>query len=419
MNNSEKALNAIQDNNLESYQEYFKKALLEDSDDLLFSLAEEVYSLGFSDDALKIYKQLLKKYPNEDELRTYIADILISNDENDEALIYLNEIKPDSEFYINSLLVEADLYQTQDLFMVSENKLTEAIELSPNEPIIKFALAELYYSEGKYENAISLYLDLIKTGEISISNVNLVERLGVSYAHVGNFEHAIGYLEQIKQIDMTPSVLFETAFTYLQLNRLDESIKTFENLRDTDPQYASLYVYLGEAYVKNNDNESALKVYQEGLSQDEFNVALYLKAADAAIHLNKLDLAQQYLIKGNEVNPDNLEIVVKLSDIYIKNEEYEADIDFLTPYLKDNSLVPQVYWDLAIAYNNLDDVKNAQINYQKAYSDLNNDPVFLKEYIFFLREQGQLNDVIKLLKEYITLVPEDAEMVYMLQDLED
>ncbi|WP_413627338.1 tetratricopeptide repeat protein [Fructilactobacillus vespulae] len=419
MNNSEKALNAIQDNNLESYQEYFKKALLEDSDDLLFSLAEEVYSLGFSDDALKIYKQLLKKYPNEDELRTYIADILISNDENDEALIYLNEIKPDSEFYINSLLVEADLYQTQDLFIVSENKLTEAIELAPNEPIIKFALAELYYSEGKYENAISLYLDLIKTGEISISNVNLVERLGVSYAHVGNFEHAIGYLEQIKQIDMTPSVLFETAFTYLQLNRLDESIKTFENLRDTDPQYASLYVYLGEAYVKNNDNESALKVYQEGLSQDEFNVSLYLKAADAAIHLNKLDLAQQYLIKGNEVNPDNLEIVVKLSDIYIKNEEYEADIDFLTPYLKDNSLVPQVYWDLAIAYNNLDDVKNAQINYQKAYSDLNNDPVFLKEYIFFLREQGQLNDVIKLLKEYITLVPEDAEMVYMLQDLED
>ena len=221
MSNSEKALEALQNNDLDEYQKNLKNALDQDNDDMLFSLAEELYSLGFSDDALKIYRQLLKKYPDEDEIRTYIADILIAKDDTDGALEVLNEIKPDSSYYINALLVEADLYQTQDLFVVSEHKLIEAEKLAPDEPIVKFAVAELYYSEGKYESAIKLYLNLIKQGQLSISNVNLVERLGVSYAHVGNFENAIGYLEQIKPIDMTPDVLFETGFTYLQLGNYE------------------------------------------------------------------------------------------------------------------------------------------------------------------------------------------------------
>ncbi|MEN3245897.1 tetratricopeptide repeat protein [Fructilactobacillus sanfranciscensis] len=418
MSNSEKALEALQNNDLDEYQKNLKNALDQDNDDMLFSLAEELYSLGFSDDALKIYRQLLKKYPDEDEIRTYIADILIAKDDTDGALEVLNEIKPDSSYYINALLVEADLYQTQDLFVVSEHKLIEAEKLAPDEPIVKFAVAELYYSEGKYESAIKLYLNLIKQGQLSISNVNLVERLGVSYAHVGNFENAIGYLEQIKPIDMTPDVLFETGFTYLQLGNYAKSIEIFEMLRDTDNQYASLYIYLGEAFEKDNKPEDALRTYQEGLSVDEYNVILYLKAADIAARLGKMDLTVKYLEKGNQVNPDNMEAVTKLSEIYVKDGQFEKDVDFLSDYLSDNNLVPQLYWDLAISYDHMNKIKQASENYQKAAMNLKDNPDFLKNYIFFLRENGKVNESIEFLKQYVNLVPDDDEMVYMLQDLE-
>lgn len=418
MSNSEKALEALQNNDLDEYQKNLKNALDQDNDDMLFSLAEELYSLGFSDDALKIYRQLLKKYPDEDEIRTYIADILIAKDDTDGALEVLNEIKPDSSYYINALLVEADLYQTQDLFVVSEHKLLEAEQLAPDEPIVKFALAELYYSEGKYESAIKLYLNLIKQGQLSISNVNLVERLGVSYAHVGNFENAIGYLEQIKPIDMTPDVLFETGFTYLQLDNYAKAIEIFEMLRDTDSQYASLYIYLGDAFEKDDKSEEALITYQEGLGVDEYNVILYLKAADIAAKLGKMDLTVKYLEKGNQVNPDNMEVVTKLSEIYVKDGKFEKDVDFLSGYLSDNNLVPQLYWDLAISYDHMDQIKQASENYQKAAMTLKDNPDFLKNYIFFLRENGKVNESIELLKQYVNLVPDDEEMVYMLEDLE-
>ncbi|MFN1208269.1 tetratricopeptide repeat protein, partial [Enterococcus lactis] len=123
-----------------------------------------------------------------------------------------------------------------------------------------------YYTMGEYNKAIPLYLSLIKKGITNLSAVNIVERIGISYANDSNFENAIGYLKQIKTIDMSSDVKFETAFTYLQLKEYDEAIDLFEELRDSDPQYATLYPYLGQALDAVNKQEEAYRVLQEGLS---------------------------------------------------------------------------------------------------------------------------------------------------------
>ena len=131
-----------------------------------------------------------------------------------------------------------------------------------------------------------------------------------------------------------------------------------------------------------------------------------------------MDLTVKYLEKGNQVNPDNMEVVTKLSEIYVKDGQFEKDVDFLSDYLSDNNLVPQLYWDLAISYDHMNKIKQASENYQKAAMNLKDNPDFLKNYIFFLRENGKVNESIEFLKQYVNLVPDDDEMVYMLQDLE-
>ena len=113
-----------------------------------------------------------------------------------------------------------------------------------------------------------------------------------------------------------------------------------------------------------------------------------------------------------------MEVVTKLSEIYVKDGQFEKDVDFLSDYLSDNNLVPQLYWDLAISYDHMNKIKQASENYQKAAMNLKDNPDFLKNYIFFLRENGKVNESIEFLKQYVNLVPDDDEMVYMLQDLE-
>lgn len=416
---SQKALDFLEDGNIEEFNKQYNLALHHDSDEMVYSLAEELYSYGFTNQAKELYEKLLKKFPDEDELRTDIADILISEGNTDEALEQLSKISKDSPAYLQSLMVQADLYQTQELFEVSREKLLEAKKIEPDEDIITFALAELFYTMGEYNKAIPQYLTLIKKGTMNLSSVNLVERVGISYANDSNFENAIGYLKQIKTVDMSSDVKFETAFTYLQLKEYDQSIDIFKELRDSDPQYATLYPYLGQALEATNKIEDAYKVLQEGLSVDQYNEKLYLATARAALKLSETDDALKYLQEGNKIDPDDIEIVLELSNLLVFREDFEDNVKLLNTYIENHELDPQFYWNLAISYDKLDTLKLAHKNYLAAKPYFEDNADFLKEAALFFREYGDKDNSYELLSRYVKMQPNDEEAAFMLEEYLD
>ncbi|MGY5338688.1 tetratricopeptide repeat protein [Levilactobacillus spicheri] len=415
MSYAQTALDQLEKGQLTEFKRQYALALRHDDDDTLFSLAEELYSLGFLNQSRRIYEKLLTKYPDEDELRTNLADIAIDEDKDDEALNYLNQVKPTSPAYVESLMVAADLYQTQELFEVSEQKLLTAKKLAPDEPVITFALAELYFTMREFRKAIPLYLDLITAGTTEMSNVNLVERLGVAYANAGRFEQAIGYLKQIHSGEMTPDVKFETAFTYLQLKERPAAIRLFTELKETDPNYTSLYPYLGQALEAENRLPEALTALQEGLGVDQYNEKLWLQAAHVATRLDNEDLAEKYLKKGHELDHDDLSAVIQLSNLYVKQERWDDNRDLVQPYIQEQNTDPQLYWNLAVTAEHQEDFSAARADYDAAAPFFMDQPDFLKPAIYFYREEGARDQVLKLLKAYVQLVPDDEEMALMLE----
>ncbi|CAJ1227735.1 hypothetical protein LZY01_01210 [Levilactobacillus zymae] len=410
MSYAQTALDQLEKGQLDAFKKQYALALRHDDDDTLFSLAEELYSLGFLNQSRRIYEKLLKKYPDEDELRTNLADIAIDEDKNDEALDYLNQVKPGSEAYVQALMVAADLYQTQELFEVSEQKLLTARKLAPDEPVITFALAELYFTMREFRKAIPLYLELITAGTTTLSRVNLVERLGVAYANAGRFEQAIGYLKQIHPGDMTADVKFETAFTYLQLKDRLAAIHLFEELKDSDPNYTSLYPYLGQALEAENRLPEALTALQEGLGVDQYNEKLWLQAAHVATKLDDEDLAEKYLKQGHDLDADDLSAVIQLSNLYVKQERWDENVALIQPYVKDEGADPQLYWNLAVTAQHQENYAQARQAYDAAAPFFMDQPDFLKPAIYFYREEGASDQVKTLLQAYVKLVPDDVEM---------
>lgn len=415
MSYAQTALDQLEKGQLAEFKRQYALALRHDDDDTLFSLAEELYSLGFLNQSRRIYEKLLTKYPDEDELRTNLADIAIDEDKDDEALNYLNQVKPTSPAYVESLMVAADLYQTQELFEVSEQKLLTAKKLAPDEPVITFALAELYFTMREFRKAIPLYLDLITAGTTEMSKVNLVERLGVAYANAGRFEQAIGYLKQIHSGEMTPDVKFETAFTYLQLKERPAAIRLFTELKETDPNYTSLYPYLGQALEAENRLPEALTALQEGLGVDQYNEKLWLQAAHVATRLDNEELAEKYLKKGHELDHDDLSAVIQLSNLYVKQERWDDNRDLVQPYIQEQNTDPQLYWNLAVTAEHQEDFAAARADYDAAAPFFMDQPDFLKPAIYFYREEGAQDQVLKLLTAYVQLVPDDEEMALMLE----
>lgn len=419
MSYSEKMLAALSNGQLETAKKHFAWALRKDDDDTLFSLAEELYGLGFLKQSARTYQKLLKKYPNEDDLKTGLADIAIDEGDTDLALDYLHQVKPDSPAYVQALLVEADLYQTQELFEVSEQKLLEAYRIDSDEPIVEFALAEFYFLIRNYNKAINFYLDLIKKGQLEISKVNLVERIGVSYAEAGRFEQAVGYLEQIKPAKLTPDSQFELGFTYLQLDEPRKAIDVFKKLQEQDSQYASVYPYLAEAQEKLHQLDHALLTLQEGLAVDQYNEQLYLRTARLALKLDDQDLAEKYLREGLSIDPDNLTTVLELSNLLVQQERYQDNVNLLDQYLQSNEFDPQFYWNLAVSDDHLDHFKEARDNYLAAYPFFEHNVDFLKPAIYFFREAGMFTETVAALRNYLAIEPDDGEMVAMLEDYED
>uniref|UniRef100_UPI0036D399B0 tetratricopeptide repeat protein n=1 Tax=Halomonas halophila TaxID=29573 RepID=UPI0036D399B0 len=154
-NYSKRALDALESGQIDEFNRLYGWALRKDDDETLYNLAGELYSLGFDGKALRIYEKLIERYPGDHELPVLAAEILVDQGENDRALANLEKIPEDSEFYVSALMVEADLYQTEELYEVSERKLLAAEQLAPDEPAIQLALGELYYTMQDYPKAVT------------------------------------------------------------------------------------------------------------------------------------------------------------------------------------------------------------------------------------------------------------------------
>ncbi|MBU7560536.1 tetratricopeptide repeat protein [Weissella cibaria] len=419
---AERMLDELSGGQLEDAKKSFASSLRYDDDDTVYSLAEELYGLGFSSQAKRAYQKLLEKYPDEDQLRTALADIAIDEDKTDEAIAYLAEISPESNAYIESLLVLADLYQSEGLNEAAEAKLREAYDLAPEESIIKFALAEFYFATGQYNTAIPFYRELLQAGERRFSGLDIASRIGVAYALVGNFKNALGYLEQIKTTDLTPDVRFQLGMTYAaDPETADKAIDALEELQEIDPSYAGLYEPLGQLYEDTNDQEQALITYQAGIAVDAFNTTLYQRAAAVAQIQGEDEEADRIYREALENNPEDLTLTIGYSNLLVAMGDHVGNINLLNAFLgeDDSETDPQLYWNLAQSYTALEDFEMATKYWNAALPFFLDNINFLKPAYYYFREEGEAALAEEALFNYTQLAPNDYEMAELYDQLKD
>lgn len=414
---AQQMLDALSAGQLEKAQQLFVKSLRQDSDDLVYSLAEELYALGFLNQSRRAYKKLLNKYPDEDEIRTALADIAIEDGNIDEAQDYLAQIMPDSTSYLQSLLVKADIYQSEGLNESAEHSLLQAEKIAGHEDIIQFALAEFYYANQAYQNAIPRYRELLLRGQREISRVDIVARIGVAYAQVGNYENAVGYLEQIKPETMSVDTRFQLGVLYQENARQEDAIKVFNDILEIDPKYTSIYPLLGQAYESQQDIESAYRTYQVGLSEDETNTRLYRLAGSAAEQIGDIDAAKAYYQQALVLDDEDVTTIILLSSLLLSERQFEEDINLLTQYIANDVIDPQFYWDLARANGAIGNEEETEKNWLTAEPYFQENIQFLSDIIAWYHEQGNQELEIKTMQQYLFLEPDDADMQMKLEDL--
>lgn len=409
MTYSEQLLDAIEKHDFSQDKILLKKALDHDQPEILASLAENLTDYGFTDLSKDIYRALIAKFPNEDLFKVYLAEILLNDGQDDDGLSLLYNISPNSDAYLESLLVQADYYQTNGLFETAKDKLLQALKLAPEEDAIKFGLAELEFNSGQYEEALAHYKDLIKRQD-TFGEVNLIQRLFQTEAKLGQYEEASQVIKKHSNAILDIDSKYQAGLVMLSVGDDDQAIKYLDEVIDQSPDYVNAYPLLAQAYQHKHDDDQVLRSAQAGLAYNELDETLYSMGAMAAANLQDFKTAEDLLQKGLEIAPDNSDLRLQLSNLYLHERKYKEN-NALFEELDDDSIEPQAHWNLAVSYENLDESDKAKSEFLLAYPEFQKNPDFLKQMIYFFNTEPNSSEIVKqLLDKYLAIVSSDEEM---------
>lgn len=416
MTHSEKMMAAIDNEDLAQANIELNEALKKDSVEMLMELGEVLLSIGFLEEAKSVYETLTTRLPEEKEsFLLPLIEIEIENNQIEPAFEMLEMISPTSEYYPQALLITADLYQILGIPEVSEAKLKEAQRLLPGEPLIEFALAELYFSNQQWQEAQAHYQTLLTAGTTEMIGVSIVERIGTLLSMSGAFEEAIPYLEAALVEKETADALFQLAFVNLQVHEYEKAIDLLEKVRQLDPAFQGVYLYLAKALQHEERLEEAQEVIEEGITQNPYQVDFYHFASENSYRLNDRNKAEKYLLEALETGDKEDETRLILSNLYLNEEMYEEVIETIEAL--DNPDHPYALWNLAQAYYHLEEYETAAKFYDEAHFSLGDEADFLREYALFLREEGRLAEARTALAKYLVMEPSDLEAQSIFEDL--
>ena len=408
MLNSEKMVVSIQNQDSEHANKYFKKALKEDDDEALLELAEYLESIGFLNQAKTIYEKERASFP---EVNINLAQIAAEDGDIEAAFTYLDAISPDSDAYLSALLVMADIYDMEGLADVAREKLLLASQIS-DEPLVTFGLAEIEMELGHFSEAIKEYAKLDNRDVLEMTGISTYQRIGKAYASLGKFEAAVEFLEKAIEIEYDDETVFELATILYDQDEFQKANTYFKQLDTMDPDFQGYeYVYALSLHEENK-TEEALRMAQKGISKNAFDDRLLLLASQLAYELHDAAQSESYLLSAKEVAEDEEEVLMRLTNLYLEEERYEDVIAFAKEPI-DNVLTK---WNIAKAYQGLEADKKALALYNDLAADLGENPEFLHDYAYILREFGQKEHAHQVAKHYLTLVPDDVNMVEFLHE---
>ena len=409
MSKSEQMLAALQEQDLALADRYFEQALTTDSEEELLDLADYLESIGFFPQAKRIFEKLAPDYP-----ASYISLAAIASDDGDleQAFTYLEEIQPDSDWYVAALLAKADLYQLEGLPDVAREKLAQAAELT-DETLVTFGLAEIDLELGAFSQAIKEYAQLDNRSIFEQTGVSTYQRIGVCYASLGKFAAAIEFLEKAVELEYDDAAVYELATILADQEEYQKANLYFKQLDTLSPDFEGYeYGYALSLHAEHRTAE-ALTLAQQGLAKNPFETRLLLLASQLSYELHDEKAAENYLLQAQEDADDLEEIALRLTTLYLEQERYEDILEFAEQEV-DNALTR---WNLARAYQALENLEKAEELYNQLARDLHDNPEFLEQYVYLLRELGQFEEAKRAASSYLRLVPDDASMQELYESL--
>jgi tetratricopeptide (TPR) repeat protein len=220
---------------------------------------------GFAVKAIAIYKKLTKIGPYNSENTTKLAELYGQQGLYNDARVHYMQVA-------DHLLKSGDNAQAARVFQ-------KILELDPENAHTQAKLADLYTKLGKKDDARNIYFSaaeslyargsytaaeeaLGKVLALDPANTGALMLRGLISVEAGDSQAAVGYLEQVTDLDSRPDGLRALLRAKLHTGNADGVEEVAEKLlaKHNDPTGVTT---VAQWYVTNNREESALRLYEK------------------------------------------------------------------------------------------------------------------------------------------------------------
>lgn len=262
-----------------------------------------------------------------------------------------------------------------------------ASELARDNPHYHFQLAQLYLGYGHTRQAADVYQEMRRQFP---KNIDVLYELARVYTIDGDFTRAIETYEHLlTEIGNDRDVQQEILHLYSRLGDREGMVTVLENMIEGQPGDAELRRMLGDAYARQDRPEDAVAELEKALELSPGNVEILLDLTDLYRSLGRADsadalleravnvdgaspsellaqaaplyaragddpearsTAEQLLERVLEMDPENADALVMLSDIRLAEGNAVEAGELLYRALEENPRDPQLWMQAASAF---------------------------------------------------------------------
>lgn len=215
---------------------------------VLAAAAEQQIKLGYSQQAERIYRQILELEPNNVEVYKKLGNV-----------------------FLQQGCINKAIHSYEQAFHLDTNYLdVNYIEVYNNMGII-------LEKQGQLENAIACYQQALS---IDPNYIEAYKNLGIVFAKKGEIENALTCHQQALALDLTSTETYNNlGVLFRKKGELEKAIACYQQALNLNPNFPEAYNNLGVAFEEMGQYEKAKACYVQGIELDPNSALAHVNLA--------------------------------------------------------------------------------------------------------------------------------------------
>ncbi len=237
--------------------------------------------------------------------------------------------------------------------------------------------ADGFFTEGKYQNTIDIYLNIIAHNKTDYS---VMQKLAHTYRYWNKYVESEKWF--LKAIEINPNnveLYTDLGKLYRNMDQQDKAEAVFKKSIDIDPTYDLTYSYgLGFLYFDQKRFLESEQMFLKALELNPRSEMAHMGLGDLYREMGRYEESEKRYQEAFAINPQS-ESYLGLGWLYIHEKRYEEAVEVLHLYLKNIREKGEVYYTMGHAYVGLENFDKARNAFTRAVELNPDNPIFSEQ----------------------------------------